>query len=425
MFTISENKITRASAPIIEDNFLVLHYDEEPILFTGTNYLGNKVVGSFVEDDDERQITRYFHLIVDSRNYYEFINQKISYLDLLKKIDEIYVLDKSFNGVISATYLLCFKEIPADYLPAADSFCPVQDFNYDLNFIVGLKGKIADISYAIPKVAGIIQTAFADLLESILKDLENFNLCPSVYQMPASEGSFRFNFNVNLNEDISKMGLQMNLFDSTQEIAKFLNKLIQYSMVYLPEEAAAIYESDVPSPNHFSELLTSFKELYLNSKIALPDACEKALKMQLHTAAGNIDKLTGEIGNHFEQIEVVNKKAQIEIPIGFLDSKFKEKFDDTLRLIETKAPGVTIDASPKEYHICIYHLNTDTRKGNANIYNIDSKEEMSKPKISIDGDLPLEVTKYTESLHKNKWIKVNAIATRFEDKFKYLDIKYE
>ena len=50
---------------------------------------------------------------------------------------------------------------------------------------------------------------------------------------------------------------------------------------------------------------------------------------------------------------------------------------------------------------------------------------MSKPKIKISGDEHIEQTKYTESLHLNKWITVKAKAKRVDNKFKHLDIQYE
>ena len=47
---------------------------------------------------------------------------------------------------------------------------------------------------------------------------------------------------------------------------------------------------------------------------------------------------------------------------------------------------------------------------------------MSKPKIKIAGDDPLEESKFAESLYLNKWINVKAKATKIGDKFKYLEI---
>ena len=79
----------------------------------------------------------------------------------------------------------------------------------------------------------------------------------------------------------------------------------------------------------------------------------------------------------------------------------------------------------RSYKIYIYHLNTDTRTGNALIRNVDNDEEMSKPKIKIDGEEGLEKTKYTESLYLNKWITVAAKAKKIGEKFSRLDIKFE
>ena len=86
---------------------------------------------------------------------------------------------------------------------------------------------------------------------------------------------------------------------------------------------------------------------------------------------------------------------------------------------------MTVDDNFNEYKIYIYHLNTDTRTGNAFIKNLTKEDEMSKPKIKINGDEGLDQTKYTESLYLNKWITVKAKAKKVGDKFKELDIDYE
>ena len=70
-------------------------------------------------------------------------------------------------------------------------------------------------------------------------------------------------------------------------------------------------------------------------------------------------------------------------------------------------------------------MNTDTRTGNAFIRNLENEEEMSKPKIKINGDDGLDHTKYTESLYLNKWIDVKAKAKRIGEKVKYLEIEFE
>ena len=125
MFNIDKNKKVDIDLPIIEDNFHVLHYDEEPILYTGTNKYGNRILGSSVEESDDSKLSRFFHVIVDSQTYFDFIKQKISYLTVLQNSRSFFVIDKAFDESHQDIYLLdILKDVPADYYPSQDSLCP-------------------------------------------------------------------------------------------------------------------------------------------------------------------------------------------------------------------------------------------------------------------------------------------------------------
>ena len=123
---------------------------------------------------------------------------------------------------------------------------------------------------------------------------------------------------------------------------------------------------------------------------------------------------------------VVDIKNNIETDIiGVIGQQSKERFDKAVEIIETKTSSVNVDGNFKDYQILIYHLNTNTRHGNAYIYNNNSKDEMSKPKITILGEDNLEATKFTESLHLNKWIEVKGKAKRVGERYKSIEIIFE
>lgn len=125
MFEINKNRNVASDLPIITDNFQVLHFDEFPILFVGVNQYGNKILGSLVcEDEDDDNLFRYFQLIVTDEVYFQFIDKKNSYLEVLENSSSIFVLDKDINNEIISTFHISFKEIPKDYLPLPNSFCP-------------------------------------------------------------------------------------------------------------------------------------------------------------------------------------------------------------------------------------------------------------------------------------------------------------
>jgi hypothetical protein len=52
MFQISGNKV-KSDLPVITDDYQTLLFDDEPIVYCGTNRFGNRVIGSLAEEDDE------------------------------------------------------------------------------------------------------------------------------------------------------------------------------------------------------------------------------------------------------------------------------------------------------------------------------------------------------------------------------------
>ena len=123
MFNIDAQYSIKSDLPIITDSYEVLHFDEFPILFEGKNLQGSRVVGSLI-CDDEAGLFHYFHAIIEDKNYIDFKNQWVSYLNLLKNADSIFVLGKDINGMLKNTYQLPFNKIPKDYLPLPTAYCP-------------------------------------------------------------------------------------------------------------------------------------------------------------------------------------------------------------------------------------------------------------------------------------------------------------
>lgn len=111
---------------IITHNYKCLHHDDADIVFTGLNIDNEIIIGSIIEEDDERKIIKEFRLIVDNITLDNFINRKICYLDVLKRAIDIYIVDISFldhsakkpNKITK----IDFESIPKDILPLDNSF---------------------------------------------------------------------------------------------------------------------------------------------------------------------------------------------------------------------------------------------------------------------------------------------------------------
>ena len=74
MFDIENQYKVITTLPVITDNYRVLHFDEYPILFSGTNKYGNKLLSSLSSEEDD--IFRYFTIVLDDKQYSDFINRK-------------------------------------------------------------------------------------------------------------------------------------------------------------------------------------------------------------------------------------------------------------------------------------------------------------------------------------------------------------
>ncbi len=112
------------------------------------------------------------------------------------------------------------------------------------------------------------------------------------------------------------------------------------------------------------------------------------------------------------------------MPLAFFDSETSDDLKSKFESVVEASNEVEIDKEFQSYTVYIYHLNTNSRSGNALIKNLGS-EDMSKPRIRILGSEGLEQTKYTESLHFNRWIEVRAKAKRIGANFRHVDIEFE
>lgn len=142
-------KIKHSSLFEIINKYEVLLYDDEPILFTGRNNLNNIILGSSVDEDYSSKIEQFFYTIISEDIFLKFINKELSYLDILKT-NNIFLIVKSFDGVLFDVYPLNIEDIPKNYLPLEDSFYPN---NSDLDdWKEGINGCSNDVSSKIKEI---------------------------------------------------------------------------------------------------------------------------------------------------------------------------------------------------------------------------------------------------------------------------------
>ncbi|QWR78418.1 hypothetical protein [Candidatus Magnetomonas plexicatena] len=421
MFEINQNKLTRTDLHKIVSNYEVLIYYDMPILFTGTNAYGNIIIGSSVDEDYENKIERVFHVIVDSVVYSDYLSQKTTYREILEKAESFFVIDRVFDESEEKVYSVDINEIPEEYLPTDESFCPKRAMDSILSYVVSLKGKEADKHLlSLDDLIDILEP-FRKFLSKPAIFLKEFKLRPRVYARAFSPGSFKLHLDIKL-DDVKQPDLHID----KDLISKHLNNYFNFCVNYLPVEVADILENANTFPPHFSEILREREDIFRSSGMKFPADLKDVLVKSITNSVTDLYSISKHIGDNFTHLEMINIYDGHENTLAVLDTSFSENISKSRDIIDEKFIGkVSADQKLQDYELLIYHLNTDSRRGTALIKDSVDSETHSRPSIKISGKEPLEETKYTESLYKSERIKIKGIAQRVGNKFRHIDINYE
>ncbi|MGE5365639.1 MAG: hypothetical protein ACM3SM_16020 [Bacteroidota bacterium] len=415
MLSFDEIRKVNTDFTLIQFDEVVILEVDEPVLFTGINKYGNRILASIIEDDVEVAVSSFFHLIVKSKEYLSFLNGKITYRDLIKQSPDIFIVQRPFSGGKPAIYNVLLEEIPEEYLPLENSYCPKMESEYGLEYVLSLKGRLADRYMATVSEVNHIQSTFAHFFTKSFKLFKDMKVKPAVYLKPVEAGSFRLNYSIQLDK---------GMFPDESEISRFLTTYLEYCINYLPDQVDIIFSSETPDTLEYKLLKQQIEKIYNIAAIPQPPQIDQLIKEEITCGASTINDISDSLGQNFSEIELLNSSHNgPEYPIGIIDLNYKKKIADTLNIIEKKSNLISSDTIFNEYEIYIYNLNLETRNGNAIITR--DNEELDRPRITILGDSPLDNTKYTESLYRNKKIKVSAKASRIKDKFRALEIEYE
>ncbi len=418
MFNLPTSRRTISDIPIITDNFEVIHFDEIPYLYYGTNKYGTKIIGSLLEEDQKTMNLRYVHTLVDNTTFHQFINQAKPYRDLIKNGTDVYIIDKNINEKPIALYFISPDLIPEDYLPVSDYYCPKYNFSIGNDFVLSLNGSIADSHFAYTKELSSIQKNFEKVLNKALDIFNCLNIKPTVKQRAYAPGSFQLRFNLSF-ESYNEWFISQELFYNN--IGQILKELI-------PNETTSLEsESDIIQFTENNKLISIIGNTLEKGAIILDNDLSLKIRLKFEDIINYYSEMSAGLGNGYSEIELLAEKERSKhlIPISLINSFTRLNLSTITDTIELNKHEIEKDEENKCYKICIYSLNTETRVGKALIYNRDNNEIMDKPTINISGKDSLEKTLYTESLHLNKWIEVQAMATLKDGKFNKLKITGE
>lgn len=228
-------------------------------------------------------------------------------------------------------------------------------------------------------------------------------------------GSFTFTLDLRLHRRQLQMQLSELFFDFEENIKLLFDKYVQYCFNDLPDEFLTVLrEKSAPK---FEEVLKEFEEFTTIAAAPMEDMTERFYQETVKIPE-LIAELTEHVGTSYTSMELTGV-----YPIAKIDNQVKSTYDQLIEIIDTEL--TEIDSQPRDYRIHIYSLNVDSRKGKAYVVKEDQPDQMLKARIKILGVDALENTKYTGSLHENKFIKVKATGKRTEDVLISMDIEFE
>jgi len=416
-------------APQVDENFLliskdykILHYDEEPILFTGLTSYSYRVLASLVEEDQDANndwFARFFYVIIEAQIYADFLNRKITYLEILKNSESVFVIDNHYKTNSFFAQKAAFSDIPESYWPTDESYCPISSRKATLKYMISMKGKLADDFHAIPSEVSTIQESFSSLLTDSSKAMGSFWKKCEVYQSAYVPSSFQMSFEV-----VPVFpSAQRSLFTNYDKVVEVYNKLINYCIDSLPLEVESVFDStgQVSYSRDFNELRREIAELYQISSLNMPNDFDDNLKKVFQKVLYDLEGVTKNIGKNYDELNIFNRNNEGEnFALGELSIDDRDKIEDSVLLVESIENPTLVDSDYRDYVIHIYSLNTDSRRGMAIIQSQDAL--ISKPRIKIAGQEGLEGSRFTASMHMSEYITVQAKGKWANNRCIFLDI---
>lgn len=400
--------------PEIVRNERVLLYYDFPMVYVGENRYGNIVIGYWVGYDEENDIERYYHVVLDADTYHKYLRKEITLLDILKA-NPIYIMDYKPDGTYTV-YIVSIKDIPEFFLPPEESYYPGEEIESDK---IITRINIPEHYMESEKIYAIIEGT-NEILKSAFEPLSARK--PEIFVSAPQPGSFLLEYVMKFAEAQSVLFPEYDariLADTAADYLKLLGD--KFLIESLP---------DIQKVNEWLDLLRSkpnipyisrFKDLFQSQDI---EKIRKVIK-KIFSNMEKANQATLEIA------ELVPKNRKLYIykghplsnPLIEISGYKKDVFENIYQTILEKSGHQKTELRNEEFEILIYHLNILSRTGNAYIYSRVNQQKLDKPRIKILGDFELSGSVFTRSLHESMWIKVRGNAKLVDGKFRYIEIE--
>lgn len=396
--------------PNIDDNLFMIHSnyfeilsDDDPILYTGTSIFSNRIVGSIIEDNYEGKYLRYFHAIVLPNLYIDFTQGKITLNELYKNCNNVYIVDFNYDGTIRGAFPLRFANVPSEWLPLKDSFCPPYLFPKTLEFSTSLTGALANENKARPSDATNFYKFTSTILNGAADSLAKLNYSLEPFYEPAKAGSYKLDFKFVIK---SRTEGQIDFTESIIDedlLSSFIEQYLDVIINKLPEDSK---NSKIEENQSYISLVEKLKQVYEDNSRAIDEKTVEKLKKSVINVLRKSEELTKSFGKGFEAIEFNSYDShKVAHPIANMNRSYYTKVNKFIPIDILQE-----DKNVQSFSIRVFDINTETLHCRAYANYTDGNGINKTDKVTIKHNLEhLTNTQYSNSLNKKQFFTIKGV----------------
>jgi len=432
MWNISQDKMVFHEGALLKGEREDFLFYDVPILFAGFNSKGERIIGSFIDVDEEKDTENYLHAIVDEDVYILFRDRLVSYPDALRKARQVFVISWLDPEQKPITYPLGFDEIPEDYRPKEDAFVPALSVkavpeashiavtekvkSAVCRYAAKMQGGIADLHRAIPDEASETYDTFKQLIKNGLSWLDReLNLDFSFYAIPETASSFSINYEIVVSR---------SFFIEDADSFRFLDAYLTYILKGYPNEVGGLIRSQFQDLKQFNELfdilLSTGQEVTRDEK-ALNDL-RNGLAREICDSTETLYSFAKNIGNSFYRFTLSNESELGTSQLATVGSEYGQQIKEALIAVneaQSEPKEILIpDQHSSTFVVGVYEFNK--RSGNGRVYIRGDESKDEKPTHSEQWAFlktknlkkKQQTFDFTQSLHEETFITITGRAKR-------------
>lgn len=411
MFSVKHLRFPSKKTALFKGDVRILLFDEVPVLFTGKNFTNSFLIGSNLEIDYNKGIERYLHSVVTPEDFRLFQSGHISYLEVLHRTEQIFVIDRYAKSGKEKIAVISFSQIPQDLLPSTDSFFPRELHEPTLAYSTKLEGGPAEDHLAYPSDVNLINNNIADALGKALNALRHQLGFGEKRQLaPATQSSYGINFVITLTQN--------NLLITEETLAQVVNDFTEYCFQELPSEVDALLKpnslADTPAFDRLFEKVAHAAHFTgKNDNQIHKQEIREILRKDVLAVPKLLQPIAAAVAKNYSSFDVNNQTLNL----GHIDKSFEEIITKVLEKIEK----ITVDDGIKSFRITVYQFNTHSGHGRADLDWENTKESIRFHIVGFEDGY--DSTLYIDSMKNKEWIMVSGLMSFKADKPEVLGIQ--